>query len=148
MGVDGWAQADGQTDSEGLNQTHRQAENQTICDRQKQRKRKQRWMEGGKAGPPPRSRHALAVLIIKSEVASSIKFYTVNPRCENNSSSPLLFFSFFPPKDVIYDIRHRLSAPIPSMFDLQLGPLSLILMYGSGHFTKRAAAGLLPRPAW
>lgn len=81
---------------------------------------------------PTPVRHALAVLIIKTEVASSIKV----PRCENNSSSSSPSF-FFPPEDVIYDRRHRLSAPIPSVFDLQLGPLSLILMYGFGRYTLR-----------
>lgn len=41
-----------QTDRQRLNQTHRQAENQTICQRQKQRKRKARWREGGESPRP------------------------------------------------------------------------------------------------
>lgn len=56
-------------------------------------KKEEGEMEGRRGEPPPRSRHALAVLIIKTKVASSIKFYAVTPRCENNSSPPP-FFSF------------------------------------------------------
>lgn len=133
VGVDGWAQTGSQTDRQTAPKPNTQAGRKSNNLSKAETKKEQGEMEGGRGEPPPRSRHALAVLIIKTEVASSIKFYTVTPRCENNSSSPPPFF-FLSQKDVIYDRRHCLSAPIPSVFDLQLGPLSLILMYGFGRY--------------
>lgn len=74
-----------QSDRQRLNQTHRQAEKSNNLSKA-ETKKEEAEMEGGQGEPPPRSRHALAVLIMKTKVASSIKFYAVHPGWENNNS--------------------------------------------------------------